>query len=130
MDAGNSQASGSLSSSGPVKLIRFTDAACVSLVPATFTFNSSDSICRKPSGRMVLTLVYFATQVNSIIRLSACNSTCTDSGRLDGLFFSFAHKGALLPRCQLQSNVENTMCFHPRCFPNEACATSVSEQIL
>jgi hypothetical protein len=89
-----------------------------------------DSIHRKPSGIMVLTLVYYSTQINSIIKLSACNSTCTSSGKRDGLFFTFAHKGALLPRCQLQSNnVEQTMCFQPRCFPNEVCATSVSGQI-
>ncbi len=33
----------------------------------------------------------------------------------------------MLPRCKLQSNVEATTCYQPRCSPNEACATSVSE---
>jgi hypothetical protein len=73
---------------------------------------------------MILTLVYYSTQANRI-SLSACNSSCTGSGRLDGSFLSYTHKGAMLPRCRLDTSVEKTKCYQPRCFPNESCATSV-----
>ena len=106
--------------------LKFSKSTSHFIHNTSYTVLFNLNIHRKPTGLIMLTLVYISTQVSKI-RLSVCSSTCSGSGKTEGSFFAFMHKGAMLPRCQLQSNVEATTCYQPRCFPNEVCATSVSE---
>ena len=109
------------------KLVSFTNATCVCVFTCTHipSITLDDTTYRKPSGMIMLTLVYYATEANTL-RLLTCNSNCAGSGKLDGLFFSYLNKGKMLPRCTLvSSSVEATRCYQPRCYPFDTCSTSV-----